>query len=271
MEEWVEKLRTFAAMYGVQIIGAIVILIVGRIAAGIVRKIVRKVMEKAKSAPILISFVGQLSYALVLTFAVIAALSKLGVQTASFVAVIGAAGLAIGLALQGSLANFAAGVLIIIFRPFKVGDFIEAAGVSGTVEEIEIFTTRLLTPDNKLVIIPNGQVTGGNITNYTVKGTRRIDLVIGVAYDADLQQSRAVLMDVIKGEERVLDDPEPVVAVSNLGDSSVDFVVRPWVNADDYWDVRFALLEEAKKRLDAAGIGIPFPQRDVHLFQHAEA
>ena len=269
MQDWIATLRDFGTTYGLRIIGAIVILTVGRIAAGIVRRIVRKVMEKAKSAPILISFVGQLCYALVLTFAVIAALGKLGVQTTSFVAVVGAAGLAIGLAMQGSLANFAAGVLIVIFRPFKVGDVIEAAGVAGKVEEIEIFTTRLTTPDNKLVIIPNAQVTGGNIVNYTVKGTRRIDLVVGVAYDADLKRTREVLMEIIRADERILVDPAPVVAVSNLGDSSVDFVVRPWVKADDYWDVYFSMLEKTKLRLDQEGIGIPFPQRDVHLFQHA--
>jgi small conductance mechanosensitive channel len=268
MDALLERLQVWGEQYGLKVLGALIIFIIGRWVAKIISKIVRRVMEKAEAAPILMSFVERMVYFVLLVFVIVAALSKLGMQTASMVAVLGAAGLAVGLALQGSLANFAAGVLIIVFRPFRVGHFIEAAGTTGTVEDIDIFTTQLATPDNKTEIIPNGTLMSGTITNYTVKGTRRIDMVIGVAYDADLAKTKQVLMDVIKEDERVLDDPEPVVAVLNLGDSSVDFAVRPWVSADDYWSVLFDTLEKAKNRLDAEGIGIPFPQQDVHLYQH---
>jgi small conductance mechanosensitive channel len=189
-------------------------------------------------------------------------------QTTSFIAVIGAAGLAVGLALQGSLANFAAGFLMIIFRPFKVGDYIEGAGIAGTVESIQMFTTQLKTPDNKTVIVPNAKITGDNIVNWSSKGTRRVDLVIGIGYGDDIDKAKQIMMDVLTKDQRVLKDPAPQVAVLELADSSVNFVVRPWVNASDYWNVYFDTTEEIKKRFDQEGVSIPFPQRDVHMYEH---
>lgn len=271
MEELLQKLQEWAALYGLQVIGAIITLVVGRIVAGVCRRIVRRIMTRAKADPTLVSFVGQLTFAALMTFALIAAIRRVGVETTSFVAVIGAAGLAVGLALQGSLANFAAGVLLIAFRPFRAGQFIEAAGVTGTVEEVRIFTTQLITPDNRTVIVPNAKLTADNIVNYSAKGTRRVDMVIGVEYGADLQAAKQVLLDVLKADERVLQDPAPVVAVVELADSSVNLAVRPWTSADDYWSVYFDTLETAKQRLDETGIGIPFPQHDVHLYQQESA
>lgn len=204
------------------------------------------------------------SWALII-FVVIAALGQLGIQTASFGAIVGAAGLAIGLALQGSLANFAAGVLILIFRPFKVGDFVEVAGVSGAVQNIQIFTTELHTPDNKKVIVPNGGVISGNITNYSANNTRRVDLVFGIGYSEDIDVAKTLLQTVLAAEPKVLQDPAPTIGVVELADSSVNLVCRPWVNTADYWDVYFNVTEAVKKALDAGGISIPFPQRDLHL------
>jgi small conductance mechanosensitive channel len=211
-----------------------------------------------------------MTYIALLVFVVLAALGQLGIQTTSFIAVIGAAGLAIGLALQGSLSNFAAGFLMIIFRPFKVGDYIEGAGVAGTVEVIQIFTTQLKTPDNKTVIIPNAALTAGNITNYSAKGTRRVDLVFGIGYGDDIDHAKNVIMDVLAKEERILKDPATTIGVVELADSSVNFAVRPWVKADDYWNVYFNLTENIKKSFDSEGISIPFPQRDVHMYEHKE-
>ncbi|MBT8338761.1 MAG: mechanosensitive ion channel, partial [Desulfatitalea sp.] len=204
-----------------------------------------------------------------LAFVVLAALSQLGIQTTSFIAVLGAAGLAVGLALQGSLSNFAAGFLMILFRPFSVGDYIEGGGVTGTVEEIQIFTTTLVTPDNKTVIIPNAKIMGDNIINWTVKGTRRVDLVVGIGYGDDIDKARQVIADVLAKDARVRKDPPPQIAVSEMADSSVNFVVRPWVSASDYWAVSFGVTEQIKKAFDDEGISIPFPQRDVHVYQHA--
>jgi len=211
-----------------------------------------------------------MTYIALLVFVVLAALGQLGIQTTSFIAVIGAAGLAIGLALQGSLANFAAGFLMIIFRPFKVGDYIEGAGVAGTVETIQIFTTQLQTPDNKTVIIPNAGLTAGNITNYSAKGTRRVDLVFGIGYGDDIDKARTIMEDILAKDERILKDPAPKIAVVELADSSVNFVVRPWVKSENYWDVYFDTTENIKKSFDAQGISIPFPQRDVHMYEHKE-
>jgi len=197
-------------------------------------------------------------------------LNQIGIQTASLIAIVGAAGLAIGLALQGSLSNFAAGFLMIIFRPFKQGDYVAGAGTEGTIEEIHIFTTQLKTPDNKKVIIPNAKLMGDNIINYSAEDKRRVDLVIGVSYSDDLQKVRKVLEDVLSKNNQVLEDPAPTIGVLELGDNSVNFAVRPWVKTEEYWDVFFALTENIKKRFDAEAISIPFPQRDVHLYQHSE-
>ena len=268
MEEVIAKLKEFAALYGLQIVGAILILVVGRWVAKLLKNVVRRMMEKSKSDPTLVAFVVNLTYIALLTFVIIAALSQLGVQTASFIAVVGAAGLAIGLALQGSLANFAGGVLLLIFRPFKTDDVIEAAGVLGVVEEIQLFTTTLKTPDNKKVIIPNAKLTGDNITNYSAKKVRRVDMTVGVSYEADLKKTKEVLRDVLAADERILEDPAPTIGVVELGDNSVNFVVRPWTETPNYWDVYFDTMQAIKERLDAEGIGIPFPQTDVHLYQH---
>ena len=267
-EIWV-TIQKLLAVYGLKLIAAIFIFIIGRIAAKLVRKGISSLMEKSKQDPTLISFVSNLAYAALMAFVVIAALAKLGIQTASFIAILGAAGLAVGLALQGSLANFASGVLMIIFKPFKVGDYIEGSGVAGTVSEIDIFTTHMTTPDNKMIIVPNAQMTGGNIVNYSSLGTRRVDLTAGIGYGDDIDKARAVLQSIVESDKRILKEPACTIAVSELADSSVNFVVRPWVNVSDYWDVKFALTEAIKKRFDEEGISIPYPQSDVHLYNHS--
>jgi small conductance mechanosensitive channel len=265
MENVTTQLNYYFTTYGLQVIGAIIILIVGRIAAGLGRRIIRRFLEKANVDVAVVKFVGSLTYFLILTFAVLAALAKFGIQTASFVAILGAAGFAIGFALQGSLSNFAAGVLILVLRPFKVGDFIMGAGEAGTVKEIQLFTTVLATPDNVKIMIPNGKLFGDIIKNVSAYETRRVDLVIGIGYSSDIQKAYDVMLDLIKGDERVLSDPPPQIAVSELADSSVNFVVRSWVKSGDYWDVKFDLTRAIKEAFDAKGIEIPFPQRVVHM------
>jgi small conductance mechanosensitive channel len=266
MEQIILKIQEWMALYGLKVIAAVAILVIGRWAAKGVRAIIRRLMEKSRVEEALITFVTSLAYVGMMAFIIIAALGTLDVPTASFVAVLGAAGLAVGLALQGSLANFAAGVLMVIFKPFKVEDLVEAGGTLGVVEEIGIFNTEMRTPDNKKVIIPNAKVTGDNIVNYTVKGVRRVDMVASVSYSDDLDKVRKVLEGIIADDDRILKDPEPTIGVLEMADSSVNFAVRPWVKVDDYWDVYFATQEKIKKGFDAAGIVIPFPQRDVHLF-----
>ncbi len=261
---WVQ-VQDVAAVWGLKVIAAVAIFVIGRWVAKAVRSGVRRMMTKADVEPIIIGFVGSMTYIALLAFVVIAALGQLGIQTTSFIAILGAAGLAVGLALQGSLANFAAGFLMIIFRPFKVGDFIEGAGVAGVVEAIHIFTTTLKTGDNKLINIPNAKLSGDNITNYSAQETRRVDMTVGVAYDADLSVVRDVLNDIISKEERALKDPAPLVAVAELADNSVNFVVRVWTKTGDYWGVKFDMTETIKNRFDSEGIGIPFPQRDIHI------
>ena len=265
MEDIMLKIQEWLVLYGVKIIAALAILIIGRFVARGVQALVRRLLQRNKVDETLVSFVTSVVYVGLMAFIVIAALGQLGVQTASFVAVIGAAGLAVGLALQGSLANFAAGVLLIIFKPFRVGDVVEAGGATGVVEAIGIFTTEMKSPDNKKIIIPNAQVTGGNIINSTAKETRRVDLVAGVSYGDDLDKVRKVLEDILSEDERILTEPAPTIAVSELADSSVNFVVRPWVKTSDYWNVFFETQEKIKKRFDVEGISIPFPQQDVHL------
>jgi small conductance mechanosensitive channel len=267
MDVILDKIYDYLAQYGLKVLGALVIFLVGRWLAGVVGRIVEKAMVKAHIDKTIASFTKNLTHIGILVIVVIAALSTAGVPMGHAAVVLGAAGLAIGLALQGSLANFAAGFLMIIFRPFKVGDFIEAAGVKGAVQEIQIFNTILNTPDNVRVIIPNAQLTGGNIMNYTANGTRRVDLVVGVSYEDDLKKAKQVVEAVLDGDERVLEDPAPTVAVFELGDSSVNFVVRPWVKAADYWDAYFDITTKVKLALDENGISIPFPQRDVHIKQ----
>jgi small conductance mechanosensitive channel len=230
-----------------------------------VSNMVGKVMNKKKLDTIIVSFIQNIVYGMLMVVVIIAALGQVGIQTASFIAVIGAAGLAIGLALQGSLSNFASGVLIIAFRPFKSGDFIEAGGTAGVVEEIKLFSTFIRSGDNKQIIIPNSSVVGSAIVNYSTKPTRRIDLVIGVSYDADIKHAKAILTEVAEGHANVLKDPGATIAVLELADNSVNFVVRPWVKTADYWPTYFDLMETIKIRLDEENIGIPYPQMDVHV------
>jgi small conductance mechanosensitive channel len=253
--------------FGLNVLAAIAIFIVGRWVAKAVRRFLRRMFSKNGTDPTLANFSANLAYYSALTVAIIAALSRVGVQTASLVAVLGAAGLAIGLALEGSLANFAAGVLLILFRPFKVGDFVEAGGVLGTVQEIQLFSTRLKTPEGKRVILPNSMVTGDKIVNNSAEGTLRVDMVIGVSYDADIDHTRQIITEVVEADPYVLSEPAPVIRVTELADSSVNFAVRPWTEAAHYLDVYFNVQENVKKRLDAEGISIPFPQQEIRLFQ----
>jgi small conductance mechanosensitive channel len=265
MENMIQTIWGVLTVYGLKVIAGIAVFVVGRwIAKGLTRT-VERLMGKSKVDPTLIKFTGNMTYIALLTFVILAALGQLGIQTTSFIAVLGAAGLAVGLALQGSLANFAAGFLMILFRPFKVGDFIEGGGVAGTVEEIQVFTTQVVTPDNKTVIIPNAKLTSDNIVNWTVKGTRRVDMVFGIGYGDDIDNAKKVIEGVLAADTRILKEPGTTIALSELGDSSVNFVVRPWVKSGDYWNVYFDTTEKVKKAFDANNIEIPFPQRVVHM------
>jgi small conductance mechanosensitive channel len=251
--------------YGTALVLAIVIFYLGRIIVGRVVSVTSRVMLGRGMDETLVNFICSILRWLGLLFVAIAALSQLGVDTTSLVALIGAAGLAIGLSLQGSLANLAAGVMLIIFKPFKKGDFIDAGGAMGTVDMISIFTTVITTPDNKEIIVPNGAIIGGNITNFSARPTRRVDMVFGVSYSDDLRKTRQILEEVIAADGRILAEPAPVITVGALADSSVNFLVRPWVKAEDYWDVLWETTETVKLRFDAEGISIPFPQMDVHV------
>jgi small conductance mechanosensitive channel len=253
--------------FGKNLVIALVIFYVGRLVINIVVRGLRKMMQRQQVDKTLETFVCNLVRMALLVVVVIAAIGALGIQTTSLIAIFGAAGLAVGLALQGSLSNFAAGVLIVLFRPYRVGDYIEAAGIAGTVEQVQILTTILATPDNKQIIVPNSQVMNSVITNYSAKDTRRVDMVVGVSYSDDLDKVRAILEDLVAADDRILDEPRCQIAVHTLADSSVNFVVRPWVKSSDYWGVWFDLTEAVKKRFDAEGVSIPFPQQDVHLYK----
>ncbi len=250
-----------------KLIAALLIFFIGRIVAKLIASFLAKLMRKRGIEDMLANFLSVVLYAILLVAVIIAAISQLGIQTTPLIAVLGAAGLAVGLALQNSLGNLAAGVMIVLFRPFTKGDYVEAAGTSGTVTDVGLFQSVLNTPDNRRVIVPNGQITSENITNYSAYDTRRIDLIIGVGYGDDLKVARSTIEKVLNDHEKVLDDPAPVIWVMELGDSSVNFAVRPWVQAPDYWGVRSELLESLKVELETAGCEIPFPQRDVHLHQ----
>ncbi len=267
MEKIWDTIYNWAVTYGLDILGAIVILVVGKIAAVWIKKISEKLFAKSKMDVTVSKFLGNIIYGLAITFVVIMALSKLGVETSSMVAILGAAGLAIGFALQNSLSNFAAGVMLLVFRPIRVGDFVEAGGVSGIVEEIHIFTTKLKTPDNKVIFVPNSKIAGDTITNYSLEDKRRVDMTFGIGYTDDIEKAKSIIYRVLSEDDRILKDPAPQVAVSELADSSVNFVVRPWVMKNDYWGVYFDTTEKIKKTFDAEGISIPFPQTDVHLYQ----
>ncbi|MCM5704263.1 mechanosensitive ion channel [Larsenimonas salina] len=247
---------------------ALIILVVGLWLAKWLRGLITKAMTRANADPLLVKFGTNVAYAALVVFVALAAIGKLGIQTTSFVAVIGAAGLAIGLALQGSLSNFAAGVLVIIFRPYKIGDYIEGGGVAGTVIDVQIFTTELKTGDNRKIIVPNSKMTSGAITNVSAFETRRVDLVASVSYDDDIDTVRRLLEEVVAADPRVLPEPATNIRMNALNDSTVDWIVRPWVKAGDYWSVYWEMTEAIKRRFDAEGITIPFPQRDVHLYHH---
>jgi len=262
--EW-SKLADLGLVYGLKILGALAIFVFGKWIARILTRVVRKAMTHAKVEETLISFVGSMVYILLMVVVILAALNNLGVNTTSFVAVMGAAGLAIGLALQGTLSNVGAAVLLILFRPFKVGDFVEAGGTSGVVEEINMFSTIFKTGDNRVVIVPNSSVIGGNIVNYSAKETRRVDWTFGIGYDDDLKLAKKTLEEILGEDDRIHADPAPFVAVSELADSSVNFVCRAWVNTPDYWGVYFDTVEKVKLVFDEKGISIPYPQMDVHL------
>jgi small conductance mechanosensitive channel len=257
-------LNDFVVTYGLKIVGAILILIIGRVVAGWVRKGVKKALSKSNVDVALVSFFGHFAYFVVIMFVVLAALAKFGIQTASFVAILGAAGFAVGFALQGSLSNFAAGVMILAFRPFKIGDYVDAGGIAGTVKEIQLFTTILATPDNVKVIAPNGAVFGSTIKNFSGYDTRRVDLVIGIGYDSPINKAKEIMEEIIRNDSRTLDDPPMQIAVAELADSSVNFVVRMWVKKEDYWGVKFDTTQAIKEAFDQAGIEIPFPQTVIH-------
>lgn len=266
-DELLVTLQTTGVDLAINVVKAIVIFYVGKFVVGMIVRTVRRIMASRDIEDTLENFVLSLLRMILMVFVIIATVGALGIQTTSFIAVLGAAGLAVGLALQGSLANFASGVLIVLFKPYRVGDWVEAAGIAGTVERVEILTTVFKTGDNKEIIVPNGQVMGSIITNYSANDTRRVDMVVGVSYADDLDKVRATLEDLIAAEDRILDDPAHKIAVSELADSSVNFVVRPWVKTEDYWGVMFDMTEAIKKRFDEEGISFPFPQQDVHLYQ----
>jgi len=261
--------QRLAATHGPGLVLAVVTLIGGWWLTGVLTRLLERALRGRKIDDTLVGFLRSIFHATLMTLVVIAVLDKLGVPTTSFVAVIGAAGLAIGFALQGSLANFASGVLLVFFRPFRVGDLVEVAGELGVVEDVEIFVTTIVTLDNKKIVIPNGTITSGNIVNYSGKETRRVDMVFGISYGDDIKLAKEVMERVLSENPLVLAEPAPKVAVRELGDSSVNFVVRPWCKTADYWDTWFSVTEEVKLALEDSGITIPFPQRDVHLHQVA--
>jgi small conductance mechanosensitive channel len=268
MTELWSYLERAVQLYALDILIAVIIFILGRLMVKGLVGVLGRLMKKRRIDETLNRFAANTLYILLMAVVIIAALGQLGVQTTSLVAIVGAAGLAVGLALQGSLSNFASGVMIIGFRPFKAGDFVEAGGVSGAVEEVSIFNTTLKTPDNKRVIVPNAQITSGSIINYSAEDKRRIDLVFGIGYGDDIRRAKEIIEQVLAEDDRILGDPPPTIGVLELGPSSVNLAVRPWVATADYWGVYFDLNERMKQRFDAEGIRIPFPQREVHMYQH---
>ncbi len=266
-ETW-DQVVAVLATYGLDVVGAIVILIVGWIGAGWASRVVVRTLSRSERVDVMLRhFFGEIVRYTILIFTVFAVLAQFGIQTASILAVLGAGALAIGLALQGTLSNVAAGVMLLLFRPFRVGDYVEAGGQGGTVKALNLFMTELWTPDNVQLLVPNGQVWGSAVKNYSRLPTRRMDLPVGISYGDDIGKAMASCQAVIDAEARILADPAPMVAVTELADSSVNLVVRFWCNAADYWSVRFDMIRKLKERLDADGITIPFPQRDVHLKQ----
>lgn len=268
MDTILTQLEFYASQYGLNLIFAIIILIVGLWLAKLLTRSLLNTLQKRNVDPTLSKFVTALTRIALITFVILAAINRVGIQTTSFVAVLGAAAFAVGFALQGSLSNFASGVMLIIFRPIKVGDFIEGSGKMGTVEEVGIFVTILTTPDNKVIYIPNSKLMSDSIVNFSVKENRRVDMVFGISYGDDIDKAKNAINQIISNDTRILKDPAPQIVVSALADSSVNFNVRPWVKSSDYWDVYFDTTEAIKKKFDEENISIPFPQRDVHVYQN---
>ena len=268
--QYIEKAIELFMVYIPKLALALITLIIGLWIIRIFVKLAQKALTKSHADPTLIPFFSNLLSWGLKALLLISVASMVGIATTSFVAVLGAAGLAVGLALQGSLANFAGGVLVLMFKPYLVGDLIEAQGQLGVVKEVQIFNTILITPQNKRVIVPNGAMSNGSVVNYSAEGQLRVDLSIGIAYDSDIQKAKDVLLKMMQDNPQVLQDPAPMVGVETLADSSVNLAVRPWAKVADYWDVYFDTTEQAKKILDENGITIPFPQHDVHLFQTAK-
>lgn len=264
------QLSELLSSFGISLFIALSILIIGRQVVKILIKVISTALERSNTEDTVRIFVTNLLNTLLMIVVFIAAINQLGIQTTSIIAVLGAAGLAIGLALQGSLSNFAAGILIVIYRPYKVGDYIQADNHLGTVDDIQIFSTVLKTPDNKLVIVPNGSIMNGSIVNFSNQDKRRVDIMASCSYEDDIDKVKSVLADILSKDDRILNEPKPRIAVSELADSSVNFIVRPWVKNSDYIDVYYSLLEEIKKRFDQEGIAIPYPQTDVHIHNHTE-
>jgi small conductance mechanosensitive channel len=269
-DEILNTILALTSTWGLKVLGAILVLIVGRIVASSVRKLVHRGSVRASLDATIVPFLSGLAYYVVLAIVFVAALGMVGIQTASLLAVFGAAGLAVGLALQGTLSNFAAGVMLLLFRPFRVGDYVEAAGTAGTVASVGLFVTTLNTPDNVQILVPNSAVWGDTIKNYAANDTRRNDITVGIAYGDDIGKAMEIVREVLGADGRVLEDPAPLIAVAELADSSVNLVVRPWCKKEDYWGLRFALMRGFKEALEAGGVSIPFPQRDVHLITSTE-
>lgn len=264
----VQTVTDMIGVYALNIAIAIVIFVVGKfLARKVTNFLVKVINKKGKIEQTLLNFLDNIIYYVLIVVVILTSLKQLGIDTTSFFAILGAAGLAIGLALKDSLGNFASGVMIIFFKPFKIGDFVEAGGTSGTIVEVGIFNTEFKTPDNQKIIVPNGAITGGSIKNVNAHDTRRVDLLVGIGYDDDIKKAKEVLTSIVEADERVLQDKGITVAVSELADSSVNFVVRAWVNTPDYWGVKFDLTEQVKLTFDKEGISIPFPQTDVHVYK----
>lgn len=265
-----DVIQVYLIPWAIKIVLALLVFFIGRWLARLVTDLTKKMMTRSKLDDMLVNFLGNIIYALLLICVVLAALSQLGLNVTSLLVGLGAAGLAVGLALKDSLSNFAAGIMIIIFKPFKPGDYVDAGGAAGTVVEISLFCTLLNTPDNQRIIVPNSSIMASNITNVNTLGTRRLDLVIGISYDDNIGTARDIIQGIVDADSRVLKDPAPTIAVGELGDSSVDILVRPWVTADDYWATRWDMLENIKVGLDQAGISIPYPQQDVYMHHIGE-
>lgn len=269
IDKYSDMIIAWVTGYSLKIVAAILIFIIGRWIAGKISNLLAKLLEKNNVDVTLVGFLSNILYYALLVMVLIAVAGQLGINTTSFLTIVGTAGLAVGLAMKDSLSNFAAGVMLILFRPFRVGDFVEISGVAGTVDSITMFTTVLNTPDNQRLIIPNGSVTSGVIRNITANATRRIDLVMGIGYDDDIPKAKQIMRDIVAADDRILKDPAPKIALSELADSSVNFIVRPWVKTEEYWDVYFDLTEKIKMTFDQEGITIPFPQRDIHVYQES--